>query len=456
MTALLIILIFAIFAALMVTRRMPAILAVPAMAVAVAAAVRTSPAQILDEVIAAGATRLAEAYLMVFAGAMLGRVVMQTGIAEGIIKRAAEFGGDRPLAVAVTLMAAVALLFTALFGLGAIIMVGGLALPIMMSIGVPRKLAGVLFLLAYALGFVFNIGMWGFYQKALNLDPQAIKGFAAILAGVDAVAVAVFLVIASRRMSAYGAWAVAVDEQVREADESKTKRDVPLIALLVPLVPLVLHLGLGWAVLAKLSETSNLPFLVERLPAAVKTLLQSWKVVPAFLASAVLGTLITRPREAVRQLSSAAVRGLEDVAPAIILMIGIGMLLNATTLAAVQASLQPTIQAINFRSPLVYVLCFGLLSPLALYRGPLNPYGIGIGVYSLIGAMGLLPPLALLAAVMSVVQVQNVCDPTNTQNVWVANYVGMRVEEITRETIAYKVAVCVVGLIVGSVLYLHD
>ena len=137
MTALLIILIFAIFAALMMTRRMPAILAVPAMAIAIAAVTRTPLHQILNEVIAAGATRLVEAYLMVFAGAMLGRVVMQTGIAEGIIRRAAEFGGDKPLAVAITMMIAVALLFTTLTGLGAVMMVGGLALPIMMSIGVP-------------------------------------------------------------------------------------------------------------------------------------------------------------------------------------------------------------------------------------------------------------------------------------------------------------------------------
>ena len=36
-------------------------------------------------------------------------------------------------------------------------MVGGLALPIMMSLGVPRKLSGVLFLLAFALGLIFNI-----------------------------------------------------------------------------------------------------------------------------------------------------------------------------------------------------------------------------------------------------------------------------------------------------------
>lgn len=448
MTALLIILIFAVFAVLMMTRRVPAILAVPAMAVLIAAVARTPLDVVLNSVVKDGAARLAEAYLMVLGGALLGRVVIQTGIAEGLIKRAAEFGGDKPLAVAITLMAAIALLFTTLFGLGAVIMVGGLALPIMMSIGVPRKLAGILFLLAFALGLIFNIANWGFYQKALNLDPQMIKEFAAALAVIDAAAIIVFLVIAARRMSAYGAWAVAVED---EAGKEEKKRDVPLIALLVPLLPLVLHLGLSASLLSKL----GLGGLLEQAPAFVKTLLQSWQVVPAFLASAVVGALITRPRESVQQLASAAVRGLEDVAPAIILMIGIGMLLNATTLPSVKDALQPLIAPINFRAPLNYVAFFGLLSPLALYRGPLNAYGIGIGLYTLIGALGLLPPPALLAAALSIAQVQSVCDPTNTQNVWVANYVGMRVEEITRATLIYKIAVCIIGLMVGSVLYLR-
>jgi hypothetical protein len=372
-------------------------------------------------------------------------VVIQTGIAEGLIKRAAEFGGDKPLAVATTLMAVIALLFTTLFGLGAVIMVGGLALPIMMSIGVPRKLSGVLFLLAFALGLIFNIANWGFYQKALNLDPQMIKGFAAALAAIDLVSIAVFLAIASRRMNSYGAWAMTVE------DDSPAKPGVPVIALLIPLLPLVLHLGIGWTILSKAGFSQA----VEQWPSLFKTLLQSWNVVSAFSMSALIAALITRPREIVQQLSSAAVRGLEDVAPAIILMIGIGMLLNATTLPAVKNALQPLIESINYRSPLAYVLFFGLLSPLALYRGPLNPYGIGIGVYTLIGALGLLPPPALLAAALSVAQVQSSCDPTNTQNVWVANYVGIRVEEITRETLIYKIAVCLTGLIVGAVLYLR-
>lgn len=423
MTAILIILVFLLFAGLMMTRRMPAILALPAMAVSVALVAREPLRVILEQVVTNGATRLAGQYLMVIAGAMLGRVVMQTGIAESMIKRAAEYGGDRPLVVAVTMMVAVAWLFTTLTGLGAVIMVGGLALPILMSIGVPRKLAGILFLLAFALGFVFNIGMWGFYQGTFNIDPAAIRRFAMILAGIDAAVLILFLVLAARRMRYYGAWAMAVDEDEEDAEGESRKREVPLVALAVPIVPLILHAWLGVPVVA------------------------------AFVIGAILGVLVTRPRELVRQLSSAVVRGVEDVAPAVVLMIGIGMLLNATTLPLVKASLSPLIGAVNFGSPYVYVLFFGLLSPLALYRGPLNPYGIGIGIYLLIRDLQLLPPLALLAAVMSVVQVQNTCDPTNTQNVWVANFVGMRVEELTRQTILFKMAVCLLGLIAAALIY---
>jgi hypothetical protein len=54
--------------------------------------------------------------------------------------------------------------------------------------------------------------------------------------------------------------------------------------------------------------------------------------------------------------------------------------------------------------------------------------------------------VVLVAAVMAVVQVQNVCDPTNTQNVWVANFTGVRVDEITRLTLPFQVAVATAGV----------
>jgi hypothetical protein len=74
---------------------------------------------------------------------------------------------------------------------------------------------------------------------------------------------------------------------------------------------------------------------------------------------------------------------------------------------------------------------------------------MGIGLFTIMFGTGVLPPLALLAAIMCVVQVQNVCDPTNTHNVWIANFTGIRVEELTKETILPLVLVCLVGLIVS-------
>ena len=114
--------------------------------------------------------------------------MMSTGIAEDVIRRAAEFGGDKPMVVAGALMGVTAVLFTSLTGLGAIIMVGSLVLPIMMSLGVPRRLTAILFLLAFATGFIFNIALWRLYRELLQLAPGAplpreIVQFASVLAG---------------------------------------------------------------------------------------------------------------------------------------------------------------------------------------------------------------------------------------------------------------------------------
>nr|MDQ3042145.1 citrate transporter [Acidobacteriota bacterium] len=204
MTAFLILTIFAVAAVLMFTRKVPALLAVPLMAIALAAIVGLPLPNILNDIISAGVVRLAPAYVAVFAGAMLGRIMMQTGIAEGIIKRAAEFGGDKPLVVAFALMTATAVLFTTLTGLGAIIMVGSLVLPIMMSLGLNRKLVAVLFLLAFATGFIFNIALIKLYREFLQIAPDAplpteIVYFAFGLLGVMSIAVVVYALISERR-----------------------------------------------------------------------------------------------------------------------------------------------------------------------------------------------------------------------------------------------------------------
>jgi hypothetical protein len=393
--------VFLVLAGLMIARKLPALLAVPLMAIAMAAIAGSAPSAVAD-VIVKGAVQLAPVYATVVFGALLSRVVLSTGIAETIVTYAAEFGGDRPLALALILCAAVALLFTSVTGLGAIIMIGTIVLPVMLTVGVPRLTAAALFLLAFGLGYILNIAQWKFYRDVFGVDQAQLQSYIYVVFAIDALVLLLFAFVRSRGARDYATFALA--------GPPPRKRTTPW-ALLTPVLPLALFAGL------------HVDALV------------------AFLIAALYGVAVTRPREIAATLTAAWIRGLEDVAPAVILMMGIGMLLVAAKTPAVQAAVTPVIAVLAPRTPLAYVVLFGLLSPLALYRGPLNPFGVGIGVYSVLAALHVLPPVALVAAVMAVVQVQNACDPTNTQNVWVANFTGIAVERITRLVLPYQVGV---------------
>ena len=395
--------VFLILAALMIARKLPALLAVPLMALATAALAGVHD---LSSIVTLGAVKLAAVYATLFFGALLSRVVLSTGIAETLVTYAAEFGGDRPLVLALLLCAVVALLFTTVTGLGAIIMIGTIVLPVMMTVGVPRQLSATLFLMAFGLGYILNIAQWKFYSSVFGVDRAAFQGYALALFAVQALVLIVYALVRSRATRDYATNVIAGDPP--------RKRVGPL-ALITPVLPLVL---LG-------------RFGVD--------------AIVGFAIAAIYGALVTRPRSFVQTLVAAWIRGIEDVAPATILMIGIGMLLVAAQTKEVQAAVTPLVSAVAPRSPLAYVVLFGLLSPLALYRGPLNPYGVGIGVYTVLAALHVLPAVALVAAVMAVVQVQNVCDPTNTQNVWVANFTGVPVERITRLVLPWQVGVATIA-----------
>ncbi len=399
--------IFALAAGLMYARIVPALLAVPLMALGIAL-VSGAGLGGLETTILEGTSRLAPVIVTVIFGALLSRVTLATGIAETIVTYAAEFGGDRPAVLALALCAAVALLFTSLTGLGAIVMVGSIVLPIMMTVGVPRKTAATLFLLAFALGFIFNIAQWTFYTKTFGIERAQMQPYALALAAIDLAALGIFAIVRFRTTRGYATWAAP-------ADEPLARKRAPLYALVTPALPIVLYFAFGMS------------------------------PVVAFALAAVYGVLTVAPRRAVDTFVAAAIRGVEDVAPAIVLFMGIGMLLVATGLPSVKAALAPLVAAVAPRSWLAYVGVFGMLSPLALYRGPLNPFGVGIAVYTVLAGLGTLPAATLVAAIMAVVQVQNVCDPTNTQNVWVANFTGVDVAQITRLTLPFQVAVAVVA-----------
>jgi|HubBroStandDraft_5_1064220.scaffolds.fasta_scaffold00003_24 hypothetical protein len=396
----------------MYLRWLPALVAVPCMAIVMSLAAGV-PVSRLGGIITAGAVQLAPVYVAVVFGALLGRVTIDTGIARTIVNLAAEYGGERPLGLVLVLCGIVAVLFTSLSGLGGIIMVGSIVLPIMMTAGVPRTIAATTFLMGFALGFIFNIANWTFYTKYFGVSPGHLLRYAILLAVLDALALVVYAVISFKREKGYATWAVSAASQRSDR--------VPSIALLTPFLPLLLYYALG----------------VE--------------AVPAFIAAALFGVLVTQPSKAVPRLVGAAIRGVEDVAPAVLLFMGIGMLLVATQQPQLASALRPLVTGGWLRNPIAYVLLFGVGSPLVLYRGPLNPFGVGIAIFTVLLTAHVLPPVVLVAAIMAVVQVQNVCDPTNTANVWIANFTGVPIDTIAKRTLPFQVAVAIAATLAVAV-----
>jgi hypothetical protein len=286
----------------------------------------------------------------------------------------------------------------------------------MMTAGVPRTIAATLFLMSFALGYIFNIANWTFYTTFFGVAREQLVRYAILLALIDAIVLVAYAILSFYRARGYATWAV-------RAPEDSNLQHVPAVALVTPLIPLLLFYSL-------------------HLDATV-----------AFLVAALFGVLVTRPAVAVQRLVAAAIRGVEDVAPAVLLFMGIGMLLVATTQPQFVAALRPLVAGDWLRSPVAYVMLFGVASPLVLYRGPLNPFGVGIAIFTVLLTAHVLPPVILVAAVMAVVQVQNVCDPTNTANVWLANFTGVPIQTITRRTLPYQTAVAIVAtlaVVVGA------
>ncbi|MDI3548472.1 MAG: hypothetical protein PWR10_2124 [Halanaerobiales bacterium] len=424
-SAILIIVLFVILALLMLTRKLPTLLAIPLMAIGIAiiAGIPLGGEQgILSNIIQGGVTRLATAYVAVIFGAWLSQIMTQTGISKSIIKFAAELGGDRPLLITLLLAIAIAILFTTIGGLGAFIMVGSIALPIMLSLGLPPVSAASIFLFAFGVGITINLGNWAFYVDATGVPLEVVKTFALSLAGVTAVLTFVFILIEFKKAGIRKHW---VKPELNNQAEVRDEK-VPKLALFTPIVPLLF------------------------------VLVFNWPIVPSFIAGLIFAmiTLHKSFAETVNIITKSAYDGISDVAPVIVLMMGIGMLLKTVFHPQVSAIMEPFLNAVIPSSTIGYILFFSLLAPLALYRGPLNMWGLGSGIVGLIISLGLLPAPAAMSALLATERVQAIGDPTNTHNVWLANYVGVSVNDILKKLLGYIWVLAAIGVIIAAVLYM--
>ena len=407
MATLQVILIFAIFIAgvvLMMTKKLPAILALPLMGILIAAvagvpfvSADADTQSITDFVLSKGAVKLAGTISVTIFGAIFAKAIQKEGISDAIIRKAAELAGDKPTAIALALTAAIAIIFTAMSGAGPVIMVSQIAIPLFLSAGIEPVVAASLILFGLNIGLLFNVSQYQLYVDTIGMDMNVILSTSAVMGVICVIVTIVYIVVNTRSAKKSAAWAA----------KAPAKTDVNPVALIMPLVPIVLVFFLKWN-----AET-------------------------ALLISIIVTVLITKPKEAIQVLSSSVVEGIKDVAGVVGLMMGIGILLNGVSATQTSSLMQQIISAIVPSNPIVYVILFTILSPLALYRGPLNMYGLGSGLAKIMVAAGTLSASAVGMALRSTSVVQCVSDPTNTQNVIVADYANVDVNDILKSTLPY-------------------
>ena len=73
--------------------------------------------------------------------------------------------GDRPLILSLALYIVLSLLYTTLGGLGSIMMLGSIVLPIMISLGITPLAAGCILLFSVSVGGVFNLTNWSLLHQ---------------------------------------------------------------------------------------------------------------------------------------------------------------------------------------------------------------------------------------------------------------------------------------------------
>jgi hypothetical protein len=396
----------------MYMKKLPAMLALPLMAIAIA--LLTCDGKILEAltlVFGKGPTKLAPAMVNVIFGGMLAHVVYTSGIAGAIVREASELAGDHPLVVALVMVGATALVFASLVGLGSIIMVGTIVLPIMIGVGIRPLPAVGMFLFGVTIGGTWNLANWGLYRDVLGVSVERIAWLSAMSTITLVPATLAYILINTRRRLVLWATPVAVSPEPRTS--------VPGYALLTPVIPVALLLGFQHADILSAHRLAG----------------SELDVNAALAMGALYGLLTTCPRRCVNALTGAIVEGTKSVAPVLGLMVGIGMLVTVLMSDQVAATMKPMLQSVLPGSRLGYVLFFGLLSFLALYRGPLNLYGLGAGLGAIMTTM--LKPGLVAGALISTGVVQGVSDPTNTYNVWCGGYAKVDVNEILRSTLPY-------------------
>ena len=426
-TTVLIIVVFFSIVALMIFDKLNAILALPLMAVLLSLVARVPMLTITNTVVGGGLSVLAGTAITTIIASLFGELIRRTGIAESIIRTAAELGGDNTYLVTIFCLLAVGFCYIGLNGAGARIMLGLIIFPIMLSVGVPKTVAAHTLISGSFLGVFLNAARWKFIQSLVDADLAFIQRVALMLLGPGIVFSVIMIIVGIKLKGKVYSWAA-------ESGEAPKKPKVPWYTMISPVVPLILIL---------------ISTFITKNPVDVNT---------CFIISMLYVVLTTGGKNQFKGGQDLFTRSLHDAlsnsAIQVGLFFGIGMLLNAAKLPELLDPITGLINVIVPTSAVGVVLLFGLLGPfLTMYRGPLNPMGLGAAIAGILATSSI--PLGVLVAMFWLYDYfVGVNDPTASQVVWSTGYLELPLKKYVLGVLPYNAAFVFVGMIIAVIRYM--
>ena len=347
--------------------------------------------EIQKKIIQGGGVQYASAVIIIVFGAWFAQVLIQTGIAESVIRSAVELAGDRPLATAMTITLVTALLFTSMYGVGAAIAIGVIALPIMMSQGIPPNVAAPVFTMGIGAGTFVNLVQFGTFQKLFPGIKYEGAHLTYWVVGMGVYILAAWLLAAFYLRNSGARRLASVD--IADAGVSPVRKRTPYYTYIVPIFPVIM------------------------------IMLFKWEIIPTFIVSILLALLLTWKDRTLQGHLNLFNKTFADAFPDIATIAALwticGMIIVAGQTPEVAGALKPIFSPILPHSPFQAAVFFGVLGGIAsIYRGPMVVIGTGAALLAIVLANKDIPIPYLYSIWLAPTVLQGSMDPTNSWTLW--------------------------------------
>lgn len=361
----------------------------------------SEPFDFINETFSKPALNYGATAVQIIFGAWFGRVLVDTGIAASISRRTAAVGERKPVLATILIALVVCLIFTSAYGVGSAIAVGVILFPIMGRIGVPKNIAVTAFTLSIGAAMWVNSVLFvqfaTFYEGYESPDGQVVEWgdhylhFGIVAMIVQMLAVIIFILLNTKRIRNGQPY------EVGDPADAVNTPEVPVWTYIMPVVPVALSIFF------------------------------KWDAVPALLIATLATFLFTGNMKSlkgfVEKLNTTTKVAIGDIGGLLIMLFCLTMF-QAAAIKALSSFAQVLGQFIpNNELLLAIIVC--VLAPLALFRGPLELYGAGAAVVTILLGTGMFNVWFLYALLVIPSMLGVSACFTQSWNMWSVEYTGL-------------------------------